>query len=166
MSAAGTASLIVALGLSAGVAHGAQAQSTQKGTVMTQHATGDFDVKVAPVPLNGPAEDPTLGRMTLEKHFHGDLEALGKGQMLTAANGNESRAYVAIERVTGTLQGRSGSFFLQHWGTMTPGEQHLEVKVVPGSGTDGLAGLAGTLNIIIADGKHSYDFAYSLPATP
>jgi hypothetical protein len=133
---------------------------------MTQHATGDFDVKVTPVPLNGPGEDPTLGRMTLEKHFHGDLEALGKGQMLTAANGNESRAYVAIERVTGTLHGRSGSFFLQHWGTMTPAEQHLEVKVVPGSGTDGLAGLAGTLTIIIADGKHSYDFAYSLPVTP
>jgi hypothetical protein len=133
---------------------------------MTQHATGDFDVKVTPVPLNGPAEDPTLGRMSLEKHFHGDLDAIGTGQMLTSTDNKASGAYVAIERVSGTLRGHTGSFTLQHWGTMAPGEQHLKIEVVPGSGTDGLAGLAGTLTIIIADGKHSYDFAYSLPGTP
>ena len=133
---------------------------------MKQRATGEFDVKVTPVTLGGPADDPTLGRMSLEKHFHGDLEATGMGQMLTAGDGKGAGAYVAIERVTGSLHGRSGSFTFQHWGTMAPGEQHLEIEVVPGSGTGDLAGLAGTFTITVAGGKYSYDFAYTLPAAP
>jgi hypothetical protein len=137
---------------------------TQKETTMTRHATGPFDVKVSPLPLAGPAEDASLGRMSIEKQFHGDLEATGAGQMLTAGTDVKgSAAYVAIERVTGTLHGRKGTFALQHQGTMTRGEPKLAVSVVPDSGTGELVGLAGTLQILIAAGKHSYDFEYTLP---
>jgi hypothetical protein len=133
---------------------------------MTQHATGGFDVKVTPVPLQGPAEDAALSRMTLEKTFHGDLEAVGKGQMLAASADatKGSGAYVALERVTGKLGGRSGSFMLQHLGVMAGGAPtRLEVLIVPDSGTDQLVGVAGALMITIRDGKHFYDFDYSLP---
>ena len=102
--------------------------------------------------------------MTIEKQIHGDLEATSKGQMLTAGTDVKGSAgYVAIERVTGALQGRTGSFVLQHTGTMTRGAFQLTITVVPDSGTGQLAGLTGTMNIIIADGKHSYDFDYTLP---
>jgi hypothetical protein len=165
-SAGAVARLGLILGLLPAVIGGAQSPSpnpAQKRIPTMQHATGTFDVKVTPLPLNGPAEDSTLGRMSIEKQFHGDLEATGKGQMLTAGTvAKGSAGYVAVERVTGTLHGRSGSFALQHSGTMNRGEPHLEVKVVPDSGTGQLVGLAGTLTIIIADGKHSYDFAYTL----
>lgn len=121
-------------------------------------------MKITPQALNGPAEDATLGRMSLEKQFHGDLEATGKGQMLTAATEvKDSAAYVAVERVSGTLHGRSGTFALVHRGTMNHGEPRLEVTVVPDSGTGQLAGLAGALTITIAEGKHSYDLEYTLP---
>jgi Protein of unknown function (DUF3224) len=105
--------------------------------------------------------------MTIDKHYHGDLEGTGKGQMLTAGTDVKgSGAYVAIERVTGTLRGRAGSFVLQHSGTMTQGVPHLTITVVPDSGTAQLAGIAGKMDIIIAaDGKHSYDFEYTLPDT-
>jgi Protein of unknown function (DUF3224) len=127
---------------------------------MTRHATGPFDVKVTPLPLGGPAEDATLGRMSIEKQFHGDLDAAGQGQMLTAATGIEgSAAYVAMERVSGTLHGRTGTFALVHRGTMNRGEPRLEVTVVPDSGTGQLVGLA----IVIAGGKHTYDLEYTLP---
>jgi hypothetical protein len=132
---------------------------------MTRQATGPFDVKVSPLPLAGPAEEATLGRMALEKQYHGDLEATANGQMLTVSTEVQgSGVYVAVERVSGTLQGRKGTFALQHRGVMTRGEPHLEVTVVPDSGTGELAGLAGTLQIIIAEGdKHSYKFEYTLP---
>lgn len=134
---------------------------------MTRHATGAFDVKITPLALSGPAEDATLGRMSIEKQFHGDLEAAGKGQMLTAATDVKgSAAYVAMERVTGTLHGRGGTFALVHRGTMNRGEPRLEVSVVPDSGTGELVGMAGTLSIVIAGGKHSYDLEYTLPADP
>ncbi len=143
----------------------------QKGAALTAHAAGTFEVKVAPPP-GEKAPDPnsgdsSLGRMTIDKQFHGDLEGTSKGQMLTAGTAVKGSAgYVAIERVSGTLQGRSGTFVLQHSGTMTRGAFQLTITVVPDSGTGQLAGLSGTMNIIIADGKHSYDFAYTLPATP
>jgi uncharacterized protein DUF3224 len=132
---------------------------------MTRHATGPFDVKVSPLPLAGPAEEATLGRMGLEKQYHGDLEATATGQMLTASTDIQgSGVYVAIERVSGTLQGRKGTFALYHRGVMTRGEPSLEVLVVPDSGTGELAGLAGTMRIDIAEGgKHSYTFEYTLP---
>jgi hypothetical protein len=102
--------------------------------------------------------------MSIDKQFHGDLEATSKGEMLTAMSGTVkgSGAYVAVERVTGTLHGRAGSFALYHIGTMTRGTPHLAVTVVPDSGTGQLTGITGTMNIIIADGKHSYEFEYEL----
>lgn len=164
----------VTLGLSLGFAlassgsagiHAASPTPTQKETKMTRQATGPFDVKVSPLPLAGPAEEATLGRMGLEKQYHGDLEATANGQMLTVSTEVQgSGAYVAIERVSGTLHGRKGTFALYHQGVMTRGEPHLEVTVVPDSGTGELAGIAGRLKIIIAEGgKHSYDFEYTLP---
>ena len=103
--------------------------------------------------------------MTIDKQYHGDLEGTGKGQMLTAGTPVKgSGAYVAIEKVAGTLKGRSGSFALQHSGTMTQGAPHLAITVVPDSGTGELKGIAGKMDIKIADGKHSYDFEYTLPA--
>jgi Protein of unknown function (DUF3224) len=131
---------------------------------MTQ-AKGTFDVKVAPLPPDAGAQDPTLGRMSLDKQFHGDLEATGKGQMLTAGTPGGSGAYVAIERVTGAVHGRNGSFVLQHSGTMTRGQAQMTIAVVPDSGTGELAGLSGNLSIQIVDGKHFYSFDYTLPET-
>ncbi|MBK9711779.1 MAG: DUF3224 domain-containing protein [Kouleothrix sp.] len=134
---------------------------------MTSRATGTFDVTLKPLALADEAADATLGRLSIDKQFHGDLEATSKGEMLSAGTGVEGSAgYVAIERVGGTLHGRSGTFVLQHSGTMTRGAPQLTITVVPDSGTGQLAGLAGTLAIAIADGKHSYDFEYSLADTP
>jgi hypothetical protein len=102
--------------------------------------------------------------MSIDKQFHGDLEATAKGQMLTAVTDVKSSAgYVAIERITGTLHGRSGSFVLQHSGIMTSNSQQQTVTVVPDSGTGQLIGLAGKMTGTIADGKHSYDLEYTLP---
>lgn len=128
-----------------------------------QHATGPFEVKL--VPQQDPGADPMLGRMTIDKTFHGDLEASSKGQMLSAGTSVKGSAgYVAVEKVTGTLHGRKGSFILQHNATMDRGKPSLSITVVPDSGTDELTGIAGMMNINIApDGKHTYDFEYSLP---
>jgi Protein of unknown function (DUF3224) len=132
-----------------------------KETPMT-HISGPFDVKVTP--QDDKSDDPLLNRMTLDKQYHGDLEGTGKGQMLTAGTSVKgSGAYVAIEKVTGTLKGRAGTFILQHSGTMTQNTPQLTITVVPDSGTGQLAGLSGKMTIIIApDGKHSYDFEYTL----
>jgi|SRR5436305_1656605 len=129
---------------------------------MTTHASGTFEVKLTPQ-----AEEASLGRLSIDKQFHGDLEATSKGQMLTAGTAVKGSAgYVAIERVSGTLQGRSGSFVLQHSGTMTRGVPQLTITVVPDSGTAQLAGLSGKMAIDIADGKHSYEFDYTLAEAP
>ena len=127
------------------------------------HAKGTFDVKVAPV-AEDKAAGSTLGRYSLDKQYHGDLEATAKGEMLTAGGDVKgSGAYVAVERVTGTLNGRKGSFVLVHKGTMGQGSMNLEVTVVPDSGTDQLTGISGKLNIVIAEGKHFYELEYTLP---
>src|SRR5580658_8202306 len=128
-------------------------------------ASGTFEVRLAPQkPDNKEAESANLGRMSIDKQFHGDLEATSKGEMLSAMTDVKGSAgYVAIERVTGTLHDRSGSFVLQHSGTMTRGEPQLSVTVVPDSGTSELTGLAGTLTIRIADKQHFYEFDYTLP---
>lgn len=139
----------------------------QKEAAVTNRASGTFEVKLAPQDLAHKSEDSTLGRMTIDKQFHGDLEATSQGEMLTALTSVQGSAgYVAIERVSGTLKGRSGTFVLQHSGTMTRGAQQLTITVVPDSGTGQLAGLAGKMMIIIADGKHSYDFEYTLAENP
>jgi hypothetical protein len=105
-----------------------------------------------------------VGRIGLDKQFHGDLEATSKGQMLTTMSGVKGSAgYVAMERVSGALHGRKGTFALQHTGTMNRGAPSLTISVVPDSGTEELSGLTGTMEIQITEGKHSYDFAYTLP---
>jgi len=127
-------------------------------------AKGEFEVKLAPQDDTG-IESP-LGRMTIDKQFHGDLEGISKGQMLAAMTAVQgSGVYVAIEKVTGTLQGRKGSFFLHHTGVMERGASQLNVTVVPDSGTEELQGLSGTLQIIVADGKHAYEFEYAINKT-
>jgi hypothetical protein len=138
----------------------------QKVTPMPTTATGDFAVKVLPDGPVDEAEGASLGRMTLDKQFTGDLAATSKGQMLTAMTDVKGSAgYVAIERVTGTLNGRSGSFVLQHNATMSAAGPMMNIIVVPDSGTGELTGITGHMKIIITDGKHSYDFSYSLPPT-
>jgi hypothetical protein len=132
-------------------------------TVMTTPASGTFEVKMTPQAPDENAGDAPIGRMLLDKQFHGDLQATSRGQMLAAGTEVKGSAgYVAMERVTGTLHGRSGTFVLQHTGTMNRGTPSLTITVVPDSGTGELTGLAGSLAIEIADGKHSYRFEYTL----
>jgi len=134
---------------------------------VTKRATGTFEVKLAPLPAYDMSEGSPLGRRSLDKVFSGDLNATSKGEMLSAATGVKgSAAYVAIERVTGTLGGRKGSFCLHHTGIMNRGAPSLTINVVPDSGTDDLVGLKGTMAIIIAGGKHSYEFDYEFDAGP
>ena len=130
---------------------------------MSSIAKGSFAVDLKPLSEPDVADGVTLGRMSLEKRFEGDLVATGRGQMLTAVTPVQGSAgYVAIERVTGVLQGRSGSFVFQHVGTMSGGKQQLSITVVPDSGTGELAGIAGAFRIQIVEGKHFYEFEYQL----
>ena len=133
---------------------------------MSNRVSGPFEVKLTPQPMVEAATESGMGRMSLVKQFHGELEAASQGEMLSAmAAVQGSGAYVAVERVTGTLAGRRGSFMLHHTGIMKRGAPQLTIAVVPDSGTDDLTGLTGTMNIRIeADGKHFYDFEYSLAA--
>jgi Protein of unknown function (DUF3224) len=139
-------------------------QLSHKEVSVTQTATGPFDVKV--IPQDDNSSDPLLNRMVLDKQYHGELEATAKGQMLTAGTAVKgSGAYVAIEKVSGTLKGRNGTFILQHMGTMNQSKPELTIIVVPDSGTGELAGLSGKMKINIApDGKHSYELEYTLNA--
>ncbi len=127
-------------------------------------AIGTFDVEITPQDSRE-GEGSTLGRSSLAKTFHGGLEGTSEGTMLTALTPVEGAAgYVAVERVTGTLEGRSGSFALQHFGLMADGRQDLRVEVVPGSGSGELEGIRGTLRITVeADGTHRYALDYTLP---
>jgi Protein of unknown function (DUF3224) len=139
-------------------------QSQPKDASMTQHATGPFEVKLVPLDPAFKTEDNFLGRMSIDKQFHGDLEATSEGEMLSASTSVKGSAgYVAIERVTGSLGGRTGTFILQHHATMARGTPQLNIMVVPDSGTGQLTGLTGNMNIIITNGKHSYEFSYTLP---
>lgn len=127
-------------------------------------ANGTFEVKLAPQPAAAGTEQANLGRMTLDKQFRGDLEATSLGEMLSAMGQVQGSAgYVAIERVTGTLHGKQGSFVLQHHGIMNRGAPQMSVMVVPDSGTDALTGLTGSMQIQIEQGKHFYVFDYELP---
>ena len=132
---------------------------------MTGHATGTFDVKLAPQPADEQAKAAGIGRMSGDKQWHGDLSGTSKVEMLSFGTGakGSSGAYVALEQFTGTLAGRTGTYALQQSGTMTRGVPTLSISVIPDSGTGQLTGLTGTLTITIADGKHSYDFEYTLP---
>ena len=129
---------------------------------MKKAAEGTFEVKLAPEP-----SDEFIGRMSLDKQFKGDLEAESKGQMLSSSTEVEGSAgYVAMERVSGTLDGRHGTFVLQHIGAMTRGVPQMTVRVVPDSGTGELVGLAGSMTITITGNRHSYVFDYSIGLSP
>ena len=138
--------------------------AVKKEKLVTKKASGTFEVKVTPQPPADNAGQTKISRMSIDKKFSGDLEAASKGEMLAAGTGapGSSGGYVAIERVSGTLNGKKGSFILQHSGTMNRGTPHLVITVVPDSGTDELKGLSGRMEINIADGRHSYVFEYTL----
>jgi hypothetical protein len=128
---------------------------------MTHTASGPFDVTMLPQPGG---DSPIPGRALLDKRYHGELSATGQGQMLSAVTATPGSAgYVAIELVTGTLQGRNGSFVLQHSGLMDRGAKQLSISVVPDSATGELTGLAGQMDIRISDGQHFYELIYTLP---
>ena len=127
-------------------------------------ATGKFDVKITPQASDLAPEGPNLGRMSIEKQYHGDLDATAKGEMITAAGiaVKESAAYSAVERVSGSLHGKKGTFALQHTGIMTRGTPSLNITVVPDSGTGELGGLTGKMDIIIEGKEHSYVLDYDI----
>src|SRR2546423_10441695 len=138
-----------------------KSESNQGTTQMTQHAKGTFEVKLAP--QNDKSEDTSLGRMTISKQWTGDIQGVSTGQMLTGGDFKTGSAgYVAMETFTGTVNGRKGSFILHHSGTMTRGAGDLTIAVVPDSGTEALKGISGKLTIKIENGKHFYDFEYSI----
>lgn len=131
---------------------------------MLRTAKGTFKVQMKPVGEPSALAGVSTGRMSLDKQFEGDWIAIGQGEMLTALTPEPGSAgYVAIERVTGTLHGRSGSLVLQHSGIMNEGAQQLTIQIVPGSGTDQLAGIQGVFKLTIEQGNHFYELAYSLP---
>ena len=133
----------------------------QKKTPMTYHARGTFTVDLRPLT---PAPAEGVSRLSIDKQIHGDLEATSKGEMLSAGDPKQGAAgYVAIEVVTGSLHGKSGTFALQHAATMDQHGSKLSVTMVPGSGTGALKGISGTFDIKIANGQHSYDLEYALP---
>ena len=143
-------------------------RTTLKESIMQQHqqqhVTGNFDVKLTPQPAAPAIEAAQLGRQTLNKQFHGDLNANSLGEMLAAGTAVKGSAgYVAMERVTGTLLGKNGSFVLMHTGVMDRGTPQLTVQVVPDSGTDELLGITGQMGIQITGGQHVYTFDFTLP---
>jgi hypothetical protein len=148
-----------------------QAQSgtatTNRKAGVTMHATGTFVVKISPVEASAIGQQAGIGRMTIDKVFSGALEGTSRGEMLTGgAESTGAMAYVALERVTGKVNGRSGDFVLMHNATMLksdPGSGVMQITVVPQSGTGELAGLTGKMIITIEGGKHSFDFEYQLP---
>lgn len=156
---AGLASLMISLAAAANAA-----TPTTSKEAIHMHATGTFDVKITPQAATPGVESAQLGRMTIDKQFHGDLDAASLGEMLSVRTETPGSAgYVALERVTGALQGRRGSFVLQHSGTMKRGAPTLVLTVVPDSGSGELAGLSGSMAIVIDEGQHRYTMDYQLP---
>lgn len=136
----------------------------KRGLEMNYTANGPFEIALNPESLSATAEGAGLGRMSLDKQFQGDLEAISKGEMLSFRSSVQGSAgYVAMETVHGALNGRRGSFVLQHSSTMNRGAPVQSITVVPDSGTEALSGLAGRMVITITDGQHSYKFEYELP---
>lgn len=147
-------------------AHASTEESVPRGAFMKHHATGPFDVQLIPQKADNPyAEGAGIGRLALDKRFHGALEATSQGEMIAFRTSiADSAGYVALERVTGTLDGRAGSFVLQHSSTMHRGIAAQSITVVPDSGTEALTGLSGSMTITIAaGGAHTYAFDYDLP---
>lgn len=139
--------------------------TVQKEASVTTRASGTFEIKVTPHTPGDKSTGAAIGRMSIDKQFQGDIKGTSKVEMLAVGTPVEGSAgYVAMEQVDGTLNGRTGTFALQHSGTMTRGAPQLSVTVVPDSGTGGLKGLSGRMSIVIADGKHSYEFDYTIAA--
>lgn len=131
---------------------------------MSHLATGTFTVDLQPMPFEGADQQSKLARMSIDKQISGDLVATTKGQMLSVSTDTQGSAgYVAMEHVTGALNGRKGSFVLQHNALMTRGVPSLTIIVVPDSGTGELVGLTGNFEIVIRNGQHDYRFAFELP---
>jgi hypothetical protein len=130
---------------------------------MPTHASGSFDVKVQPQTATDFETSAGLTRYSLDKEIHGQLEGTSKGEMLTAGDTKGFAAYVALERITGRLNGRTGTFLLQHNAYMTAATQQMFITVVPESATGELIGLTGKFIIKIVDKKHFYEFDYTLP---
>ncbi len=126
------------------------------------HAVGTFEVQITPIAPDADAPGGAPGRMRLTKTFHGDLQGEGAGEMLGLIK-DGSGAYVAMERVSGVLEGRRGAFALVHRGVMEAGAQDLLITIVPGSGEGELAGIAGVFHLKIEGGLHRYELQYSLP---
>ena len=133
-------------------------------TPMPHHARGTFEVTITPVPPAADAAPDAHGRMTLSKIFHGDIAAVAEGEMLGIMGPDRSGAYVAAERVRGSVNGRTGTFSLIHRGIMDQGTQDLSITVVPRSGTGELVGLSGVFHLTIEGGEHRYDLEYTLPS--
>jgi hypothetical protein len=168
-SRAAAAVLFIAVSLVFGAGPATHAQTPLlkphvKENPVKQVARGTFDVKLTPQPSGN--DDPAradLGRMTIEKLFHGDIEGTSKGEMLTGGTAVKGSAgYVAMERVTAEIQGRKGSFILQHTATLNRGVPSLSISVVPDSGSGQLLGISGTMTILIDGGQHSYAFDYTI----
>ena len=139
----------------------------EKKVSNTNHASGTFEVKMTSPTSDANAAAAAIGRFSLDKKFHGDLEGTSKGEMLAVSSTIPGSAgYVAMEQVTGTLKGRTGTFALQHSGIMNRGATQLSVTVVPDSGTGELVGLSGKMDIKITDGKHFYEFDFVLVQAP
>ena len=128
-------------------------------------ALGTFKVSLLPLDYSQPPEhEAKIGRMSINKTFQGDLSANSKGEMLSATtNIKGSAGYVAIEQVSGTLNNKSGSFILQHFGIMSGSTHKLTLEVIPNSGTEELLGLSGSMQILISEGVHQYEFDYDIP---
>lgn len=153
--------LLALIFMTTAIQHPEPGSTVTNTNASVKHASGTFEVKVAPT---GHAPDPTLASLSLDKQYHGDLEATAKGEMLSAGNPATGNAgYVAIERVTGKLAGKTGTFALIQLGTMASGSApQITATVVPGSGTGDLTGISGAMQIIVANGKHLYVLDYLL----
>lgn len=149
------------------VAANSQKSQKEKQVGTMSHASGTFEVKMTSVPSEDKGAAAAIGRFSLDKQFQGDLKGTSKGEMLTVSSAVAGSAgYVAMEQVTGTLNGRVGTFVLQHTGTMNRGAPQLSVTVVPDSGTGGFVGLSGKMDIKITDGRHFYEFDYAIAEAP
>jgi hypothetical protein len=155
--------LVIALSALSSFGQSQPSTEARRSAAVSHHATGTFDVQVAPLEVYN-KDDKSLGHFSIDKQFHGALEGSSKGEMLSAGNPSSSAGAVAIEKVTGKLDGRRGSFVLLHSAFMARGTpQDWNISVVPDSGTGELSGLSGKMKIIVEGGKHSYVFDYTLP---
>ena len=136
-------------------------------TPTMSRAQGTFDVELTPLETAAGVPEAPIDRMSIDKQFHGDLEGVSRGEMLAHRTSTQGSAgYVAIERVSGTLKGRRGSFVLQHFGILNRGAAGQTISVVPDSGTDELIGLTGEMRIQLDGGQHSYEFDFQLADSP